>query len=107
MCDFEDYKVISQYSRQQGIDDEILFEVFKNRWQELSGGKPIIATGHLYTEISLAGIQEIWNEFVKWHKNIMPSLSEEDQLFSTSMNNKKVWVIDDGEAYTIMYSEDY
>jgi len=100
-------KVVSVYSLEQAIKDGVLVEVFKNRWKELSGGKPIVATAHLFNQISLAGLLEIWNEYVNWRKNIMPTLPEEDQMFVTTMNGEKVWLIEDGDAFTILYSEDY
>jgi len=100
-------KVVSVYSLEQAIKDGVLVEVFKNRWKELSGGKPIGATAHLFNQISLAGLLEIWNEYVNWRKNIMPTLPEEDQMFVTTMNGEKVWLIEDGDAFTMLYSEDY
>ncbi len=99
--------VISVYSLEQAIDDGVLVEVFKNRWKELSGGKPIVATAHLSSQVSLAGLLEIWNEFVEWRKNVMPTLPEEEQMFVTTMNGEKVWLIEDGSAFTMMYPEDY
>lgn len=102
----EDKNVVV-YSLDQAIEDGVLVEVFKNRWQQLTHGKPIIATAHLSGEVSLAGLLEIWNEFVAWRKNIMPTLPEEDQMFVTTMNGNKVWVIEDGAAFTMMYPEDY
>jgi len=100
-------KVVSVYSLEQAIKDGVLVEVFKNRWKELSGGKPIVATAHLFNQISLAGLLEIWNEYVNWRKNIMPTLPEEDQMFVTTMNGENVWLIEDGDAFTMLYSEDY
>src|SRR6266700_8335867 len=94
--------VIYSYSLKQAIEDGFLIELFKNRWGELSGGKPIVATTHLYSEISLAGLREIWNEYVEWKKNVMPTLPEEEQMFVTSMNSEKVWVIEDVWAYTLL-----
>lgn len=99
--------VIVEYTLQQAIDDGVLVEIFKNRWQQLSGGKPIVATSHLFSEVSLAAMLEVWNEFVVWRKNIMPTLPEEEQMFVTSMNNERVWVIEDGQAYTLLYPDDY
>ena len=99
--------VISVYSLEQAIEDGVLVEVFKNRWEQLSGGKPIVATSHLFSQVSLAGLLEIWNEYVDWKKNIMPTLPEEDQLFATTMNGKRVWLLEDGQAFTMMYPEDY
>jgi hypothetical protein len=107
MNKFDDVQVISAYTLKQAIEDGVLVEIFKNRWLELSDGKPIIATAHLFDEVSLAGLLEIWNEFVTWRKNVMPTLPEEQQLFHTSMNGKKVWVMEDGAAFTLMYPEDY
>ena len=96
-----------EYTLQQAIADGVLVEVFKNRWSELSSGKPIVATSHLFNEVSLAALREIWNEYVVWRRDVLPTLPEEDQLFSTSMNSEKVWVLEDGQAFTILYPEDY
>ena len=107
MSTFDEATVIIEYTLQQAIEDGVLVEIFKNRWPELSGGKPIVATAHLFEEVSLAGLLEIWNKFVAWRKSVMPTLPEAEQLFHTSMNGKKVWVIEDGAAFTLMYPEDY
>jgi hypothetical protein len=96
MSIFDDADVISAYPLEQAIEDGVLVAIFKNRWQELSGGKPIVATAHLFNDISLAGLLEIWNEFVQWQKHVMPTLPEAERLFHTTMNGKKVWVIEDG-----------
>ncbi len=73
----------------------------------MSSGKPIVATSHLFGEVSLAALLEIWNEFVDWRKNSMPTLPEEEQLFKTKMNDQTVWVLEDGQAFTLLYPEDY
>src|SRR5438046_7584076 len=99
--------IIHEYTLQHAIADGVLVEIFKNRWQELSGGKPIVATAHLFDEISLAGLLEIWNEYVHWVRNKRPTLPEEDQFFVTTMNDDKIWVIEDSQAFTLMYPEDY
>jgi hypothetical protein len=103
----DDAKIIVSYTLEQAIEDGVLVEIFKHRWGQLSGGKPIVATARLFEDVSLAGLLEIWNEFVHWRTTIMPTLPEEEQLFHTSMNGKKVLVIEDGAAYTLMYPEDY
>lgn len=104
---FDEMNVISSYPLQQAVEDGVLVEIFKNLWNELSGGMPIVATAHIFEEVSLAGLMEIWNEFVVWRKEVMPKLPEEERLFSTSVNSRKVWVIEDGAAFTCMYPEDY
>jgi len=58
-------------------------------------------------EVSLAGLLEIWNEFVDWNDNIKDTLPEEEQMFVTTMNGNKVWIIEDGAAFTLLYPEDY
>jgi hypothetical protein len=103
----DEANVIFAYTLKQAIADGVLVEIFKNRWPELSGSKPIVATAHLFGEVSLAGLLEIWNEYVVWRKTVMPTLPEEEQMFHTTMNGKKVWVIEDGQAFTLMYPEDY
>ena len=100
-------EVISSYTLQQALEDGVLVEVFKPLWQELSGGKPIVATNHVFTSVSLAGLREIWNEYVDWRKHVMPTLPEEEQLFVTTMNSEKIWILEDGAAHTMMYPDDY
>jgi hypothetical protein len=107
MSNSDDADVISRYMLDQAINDGVLVELFKNQLGELSGGKPIVATAHLFHDISLAGLMEIWNEFVQWQKHVMPTLPEADRLFHTTMNGDTVWVIEDGVAFTLMYPEDY
>ena len=107
MSNSNDKNIIASYSLQQAIENGVLVEIFKNRWPQLSGGKPIVATAHLFEEISLAGLLEIWNEFVEWKNKLEPTLTEEERLFKTTMNMETVWVIEDGDAYTLMYPQDY
>ena len=53
MSTFDEATVIGEYTLQQAIEDGVLVEIFKDRWPELSGGKPIVATAHLFEEVSL------------------------------------------------------
>jgi len=95
--------MVIEYTLEQAIADGVLVEVFKDRWQQLSSCKPIVATAHLYNKVSLAALLEIWNEYVHWRKTVMPTLPEEEQMFVTTMNNQKVWLIEDGQAFTVLY----
>ena len=54
---FDPDEVITVYSLKEAIDDGVLVEIFKNRWKELSGGKPIVATAHLFDDVSQAALQ--------------------------------------------------
>jgi hypothetical protein len=64
----------------------------------MSGGKPI----HLTGSVSEATLIEIWNAYVAWRTDTMPTLREEDQLFETTMNGERVWVIEDIPAGVIV-----
>ena len=97
-----DNNIISSYTTDQAVDDGYLVKILPHRWEELTHGKPIMATSNIVNKISLAGIMEIWNEYATKAKT-----QEQKELFVTKMNNKKVWVIDDGAVYTILYPEDY
>ena len=94
--------IISSYTTNQAVEDGYLVELFKNRWSELTNDKPLMATNHIFNEFSLAAFQEIWNEYVTKAKT-----QEQKELFVTKMNFKKVWVINDGSVFTIMFPEDY
>jgi len=101
MCQFEDFEVISRYTRQQAVEDGILVEIL--RWN----GIPVMATSHIRDEFGLSELFGIWHEFRFWKENEEAKLPEEERLFHTEKNGKKVWVIEDGQAFTIMYPEDY
>jgi hypothetical protein len=100
MCEFED-KVIHTYTKKQAIDDGLMVQVMHHN------NKPVVATASVYSEVNSAILISVWKEFLHWDKYIKPSLPEEDQLFYTGINGKRVWVMEDGEAFTIMYPEDY
>ena len=98
----EGFNIIYSYSLQNAIEDGVLIEVFKNRWQELSGGKPIVASERLHSSVSSAALQEIWNGFVLWQKT-----KPNDRMFVTEMNGDKIWLMEDAVAFTMMYPSDY
>ena len=102
-----DETVVYTYPLKQAVADGVLIELFKNRWNTLSGGKPIVVTAHLFEDVTLAGLLEIWNEFVEWRTNVLPGLPEDKRHFSTTMNGNTVWVLEDGQAFTLLYPEDY
>lgn len=104
---FDADEVITIYSLKEAIEDGALVEIFKTRWGELSGGKPIVASANLFENVSLAGLREIWNEFARWNRDVKGSLPVEERLFHTEVNHMTVWVIEDEVAFTLMYPEDY
>jgi hypothetical protein len=53
MSTFDEATVISTYTLQQAIEDGVLVEIFTNRWKELSNGKPIVTTNHIFNEITV------------------------------------------------------
>ncbi len=99
--------VISAYPLAQAIADGVLVEVLRPRWTALSGGKPIVASAAVAAALSPAAIAEIWNAYVAWQRSVRPALAEEEQLFVTTMNGEPVWVIEDGQAHTVLYPDDY
>lgn len=93
---------ISVYTTAQAVEDGIKAYIFENRWQQLSGGKPITATATLMAEVSLAGLIEVWNEFATWaHDHPEP-----EYPYTTEMNGP-VWLMEDGECFTLMRPSDY
>lgn len=102
-----DTNVVFEYTLDQAVADGMLVKAFEHRWPQLTGGRPLVVTASIANEFSQAAWIEIWNEYVVWRRNTMPSLPEEDQMFTTKMNNKTVWVIDDGYTFTVLFPEDY
>jgi hypothetical protein len=105
MCDFEDVDIIAAYPLHQAIDDGVLVKLCDVRWGiEI---KPFIATAHLLGEIGKEKIMEVWDDYVTWRQEVMPKLKEEAQMFVTEVAGRKVWLIEDGAAFSIMFPEDY
>jgi hypothetical protein len=102
-----DTNIVFEYTLDQAVADGVLVKAFENRWPQLTGGRPLVVTAAIANEFSQAAWIEIWNEYAEWRRNTMPSLPEEDQMFTTKMNNKTVWLIDDGYVFTILFPEDY
>ena len=102
---------ISEYSLEQAIEDGVLVEVFsyntKDFVERYTNGKPVVATAHLFNQVSDTNLTDVWNKYVEWRLNVKDTLPEEDQLFATTINGDKVWVIEDGQAVTMLYPEDY
>src|SRR5262245_35370400 len=101
MCDFEDRDIISRYPIKQAVEYGVLVHVLS--WK----GMPVMATSPIAEDFGLGELLEIWNEFRAWKEVKESSLPEEDRLFHTLKNGRKVWVMEDGEAFTIMYPTDY
>ena len=95
------------YSLDQAVEEGALVKLFEDRWDQLSGGKPIVATPRLAGELSDAALMEIWNTFVDWRREVLPTLPGEDHLFRTTIKGKTVWVIEDAVAFTMLSPDDY
>lgn len=101
MCDFEDFPLISRYTLKQALADGVLVKILEYN------GKPVVATSHIKERFGNDDLYRIFYEFKAWDTEIRPTLPEAEQLFHTVYAQQKIWVLEDGEAYTIMYPEDY
>lgn len=105
---FDPDEVITIYSLRRALERGVLIEVFKSEWNELSRGKPIVASVNVYKFQTPEELVEIWNRFVFWHKFVMPKLPKEKQrFFSTDIEYHTIWIIDDRVCFTILYPADY
>ena len=107
----DEESIISEYSLEQAIADGVLVEVFsynlKDFVEQYTNGKPVVATAHLFRQVSQSDVTDLWNKYVEWRRNVKELLPEEEQMFVTTMNGEKIWLIEDGQAFTMMYPEDY
>jgi hypothetical protein len=101
MCDFKDFPIISRYTLKQALEDGLLIKILDYN------GKPVVCPSHLKDHFGTDDLYRVFYAFKAWDKDTRPTLPEEEQLFSTIYTNRKIWVIENEEAYTIMYPEDY
>jgi hypothetical protein len=104
---FDPDEVITIYSLKQAIADGAVIEVFKDEWDQLSRGKPIVASMNVYDGVSIENIVMVWNDFVFWRKYIMRKLPENKRWFSTKIDYKTVWVMDYKVFFMMIYPDDY
>jgi hypothetical protein len=105
---FDPDEVITEYSIREAVEMGALVEVFKDQWDTLSGGKPIVASVNVYKIEGEKGIMEVWNRFVFWQKYVMPALPpEKANFFSTEIGIRMIWVFDDRVCFTMLYPTDY
>lgn len=67
----------------------------------------MIMTAAIKADLSEPALVEIWNDYVHWRRELEPALPEADKMFVTTMNGEKVWLIEDGQAFTVLYPSDY
>jgi len=94
--------IIYEYSLDEAIADGVLHQV---GWVN---GKPLIATAGIMNDLPSGERQRLFAEFLSWQRDVEPTLPEEERMFTaTASNGKRVWVIDDGSAVTLLYPEEY
>ncbi len=101
MHNSEETNVIYSYTRHQRAKGRMLTEVM--RWN----GRPVLATVHIFKDLDLSVVIDIWQEFCAWREKQKPRLPAEKRLLQTQRNGKKVWMVENDEALTITYPEDY
>ena len=101
MCDFEEWPIIGRYTLQDAVADGLLVPLTDYQ------GKPVVATSNMIHEVTKPELMKLFHRFLRWDKNVKPGLPEEEQLFHTTYRGRVVWVMEDPEAYTIMYPQDY
>lgn len=99
--------VISSYTWKQAVEDETLYTFARESRNTLSGGRPILMSIGVYSEIGLMDVLTIWNAYVLWRREVEPTLPEEERMFTYDAHGKTVRVIDDGSVFTILLPEDY
>lgn len=101
MSQFEDWPVVSQYTRQQAVDDGVLAEVLN--WN----GFPVMATSGVREDFGFGELLVIWHKFLAWKDKEESKLPEEERLFSMWVKDKKIWVMEDSDGFTILYPDEY
>ena len=105
MGEFDEVEIISAYPLPQAIADGVLVKLASIRFGIVV--KPLVATSSILGDISRERLMQVWDEYVQWRINDMPRLPEEEQMFVTKVDRDAVWVLEDGEAFTILYPSDY
>jgi hypothetical protein len=82
-------------------------EVLEQSKKSTSVRKQVVVTAQVSQEVSEETLRAIYDAYMVWRTNVMPTQPPEEQVFTTKMTGKKIWVMEDAEAVTILYPEDY
>lgn len=94
--------IIVSYTLEQALADGVLHLVgSKNR-------QPLVITTGIMEDLTPPEVHQVFGQFFIWQLEIEPGLIEEERMFSyIASTGKRVWVIDDGAAITMLYPEEY
>lgn len=101
----EDWEVITMYTLQDALEDGKLVEIFKDEWETLSKGKPIVATAAIVQDVLEPELSKMWNLFVM--RRIIDLAVNVRSLLVAEYNGETVWVMEDGESITYIYPHEY
>jgi hypothetical protein len=101
---------IYSYTLKQALDDGVLESMILDldpAMLEMVKGKVLVMTVGVAYELTAEERQTVWELYCHWREHTLPTLAAEEQLFSTSIRKYKVFVIEDGVAFTAMLSSEY
>lgn len=94
--------VIYEYTLGEAFQDGVL------RLKGFAGNKPLVVTRAIGDDLPDEEQRQLFALFRQWQHDVEPTLPEEDRMFvTTASNGEKVWVIEDGQAITLLYPSDY
>jgi len=102
MLNEEKPEIISTYTQNQAIDDGYLYKV-----ADLSNGKTFVITVGIKQLLDDKEVMEVYKEFWDWKINVEHTLAEADRMFVTHKKEEKLWMVEDGNGYTLMLPEEY
>lgn len=119
---FEDFTVISRYTRQQAIEDGVLVDV-STQARETGILLPTVLTDHLQQVLEDIPTKScgqdyrgrlhdvLWMTFLKLKSFGQKKLTEIDFPAEVQViidgQTQRLWMVVDGDGMTIMYPEDY
>lgn len=95
-------EIISSYTQMQAIDDGYLYKV-----ADLSNGKTFVITVGIKELLNEYEVMEVYKEFWAWKINEEWKLPEAEKMFVTYKKETKIWMVEDGNGYTLMLPEEY
>ena len=101
MCDYEDWPLISKYTKEDAVKDGILSELL--RWNDF----PVMVTTSVRDDFRYVDLLNVWHQFLAWQDTEGRKPQKEDKIFTAVLNGKKIWVMEDIDSFTILYPSDY
>lgn len=91
---------------EQALEDGRLVFFYRNRWNEISEGKPIVVAPRIYDGVKRYPLVRAWSEFMRGQRSTKSSAKARRQMFLAEIEGENIGMLETEYAYMIVHPDD-